>query len=113
MPKQRRQRRAAASRLREWHLHVQGFKSIRDRLDLQLRPLTLLCGGNSSGKTSALQPLLLVKQTLEVAYDPGPLLLSGDNVNFASAAEMLWRGRGKDVADEMVVGFSDFDGEST
>jgi hypothetical protein len=61
-----------------------------------------------------MQPLLLVKQTLEVGFDPGPLLLDGPNVKFGSVAEMFWRGQSHDdVAHEFSVDFTDFDGERT
>lgn len=36
-----------------------------------------------------MQPLLLLKQTLEATYDPGPLLLNGPNVHFTSAEQLL------------------------
>jgi len=61
---------------------VGGFKSIATKQTIEVRPLTILAGANSSGKTSFLQPLLLLKQTLEAPYDPGPLLLDGPNVKF-------------------------------
>lgn len=59
-----------------------------------------------------MQPLLLVKQTMDVAYDPGPLLLSGANVAFSSAAEMFWKGGyGSDGSPVFSVAFRDMDGE--
>jgi AAA domain, putative AbiEii toxin, Type IV TA system/AAA ATPase domain len=68
-------------------LSVSGFKSIAEPQTIEVRPLTLLAGANSSGKSSMMQPLLLLKQTLEAPYDPGPLLLDGPNVKFTSASE--------------------------
>jgi hypothetical protein len=68
-------------------LSVSGFKSIVDEQTLEIRPLTLLAGANSSGKSSMMQPLLLLKQTLEAPYDPGPLLLNGPIVRFTSARQ--------------------------
>jgi len=59
---------------------VEGFKSIRKRTEIAFRPLTILAGANSSGKSSILQPALLMKQTLEAPYDPGALLLDGAHV---------------------------------
>ncbi|MDX1999475.1 MAG: AAA family ATPase [Thermoanaerobaculia bacterium] len=70
---------------------VQGFKSIRDELTLEFRPLTVLCGANSSGKTSIMQPLLMMKQTLESPVDPGPLLLRGAHVEFRNLDEFFAR----------------------
>lgn len=44
---------------------LRGFKSWKDTGDLALRPITGFFGANSSGKTSLLQGLLLLKQTAE------------------------------------------------
>ncbi len=71
------------------YLRVQGFKSLADGIDLQVRPLTLLAGANSSGKSSAIQPLLLLKQTLEVSFDPGPLYLNGPNLKVTLPDQIL------------------------
>ena len=63
---------------------VEGYKSLRTRHEIAIRPLTVLAGVNSAGKSSAMQPLLLLKQTLETSYDPGPLQLSGPNAERSS-----------------------------
>ena len=68
---------------------VCGFKSISREQTIEIRPLTILAGANSSGKSSIMQPVLLLKQTLEAPYDPGPLLLTGPNVKFSSADQMF------------------------
>jgi predicted ATPase len=68
---------------------VSGYKSISQEQSIEIRPLTLLAGANSSGKSSMIQPLLLLKQTLEANYDPGPLLLNGPHVKFTSVAQLL------------------------
>src|SRR5438093_13697013 len=73
------------------HLVVGGFKSIANEQRIEIRPLTILAGANSSGKSSMMQSLLLLKQTLEATYDPGPLLLDGPNVKFTSADQLLSR----------------------
>jgi hypothetical protein len=83
---------------------VAGFKSIVEEQSIEIRPLTILAGTNSSGKSSIVQPLLLLKQTLEATYDPGPLLLNGPNVKFASAEQLLSRiGKGHSL-DSFSVG---------
>src|SRR5437764_11018500 len=71
------------------HITVGGFKSIGQEQSIEIKPLTILAGANSSGKSSIMQPLLLLKQTLEATYDPGPLLLNGPNVHFTSAEQLL------------------------
>jgi hypothetical protein len=70
-------------------LTVKGYKSIVDEQSIEIRPLTVLSGANSSGKTSMLQPLLLLKQTLEAQYDPGPMLLNGPNVKLTSVDQII------------------------
>ncbi|MFL6276725.1 MAG: DUF3696 domain-containing protein [Blastocatellia bacterium] len=71
------------------HITVSGYKSIRNEQSIDIKPLTILAGANNSGKSSMMQPLLLLKQTLEATYDPGPLLLNGPNVHFTSADQLL------------------------
>jgi predicted ATPase len=71
---------------------VAGYKSIREEQHIEVRPLTILAGANSSGKSSIMQPLLLLKQTLEAPFDPGPLWLGGPNVEFTSVEQLLSRG---------------------
>lgn len=68
---------------------VSGFKSIKEKRSIEIAPLTILAGANSSGKSSIMQPLLLLKQTLEAPYDPGALLLSGPNIRFTSSKQIL------------------------
>jgi predicted ATPase len=70
---------------------VSGYKSISQEQSIEVRPLTILAGANSSGKSSIMQPLLLLKQTLEASYDPGALLLNGPNVRFTSADQLFSR----------------------
>ena len=82
-------------------IEVAGYKSIRDPIDVEIAPLTIVAGANSSGKSSLIQPLLLLKQTLEAQFDPGPLRIDGDNVRFSHAREMTW-GDG----EELTIGFT-------
>ena len=72
-------------------ISVQGFKSLAEETRIEVRPLTILAGANSSGKSSIMQPLLLLKQTLEASYDPGPLLLNGPNAKFTSVNQFISR----------------------
>ena len=68
---------------------IRGFKSHAFENRIDIRHLTILAGANSSGKSSIVQPLLLMKQTLEASYDPGPLLLDGPNVRCTSVDQLL------------------------
>jgi hypothetical protein len=71
---------------------VTGFKSLATKTDLEIRPLTVLAGANSSGKSSFMQPLLLLKQTLESDVNPaGPFLLSGPYSRYTEARQFVSR----------------------
>src|SRR2546426_299286 len=83
---------------------VAGFKSISQEQSIEIRPLTILAGANSSGKSSMMQPLLLLKQTLEATYDPGALLLNGPNVRFTSTDQLLSRKNQVKNVDSFHVG---------
>jgi hypothetical protein len=86
-------------------LTVNGFKSLRKETEVEIRPLTILAGANSSGKSSAIQPLLMMKQTLEATYDPGALLLDGPNVHFTKAEQFLCKKlKVQDQYQDLVVG---------
>ncbi len=93
-------------------LTVAGYKSIRDRQRIEIRNLTVISGPNSAGKSSLLQPMLLLKQTLDAPFDPDPLLINGPNVSFAWARQMFWSGdHAEGENPEMTIGSWDSDGD--
>jgi hypothetical protein len=81
---------------------ISGFKSLREESHIEVRPLTILAGANSSGKSSIMQPLLLMKQTLESSHDPGTFLLDGGNVAFSSVDQFMSR-KGRDQFSDFTV----------
>ncbi len=93
-------------------LSVEGFKSIHDKKSIAIAPLTVLAGANSSGKSSIMQPLLLLKQTVEASYDPGPLLLNGPNVRLTSYNQLFSKISSGGVENRFTCGFST-DGDVT
>ena len=56
---------------------VSNFKSIRDGDDLPLGPLTLFAGANSSGKSTFVQSILLIAQTLSNKVGSRSVVLNG------------------------------------
>jgi hypothetical protein len=82
---------------------VSGYKSIYEECQIEVRSLTILAGANSSGKSSIMQPLLLMKQTLEAPYDPGGLKLDGPHVKFTSAEQVLSKLSPEKYSDEFSV----------
>ena len=59
---------------------IENFKAFGKMQRIPLKPITLLYGPNSSGKSSLLQALLLLKQTLEESGDDKIVLLPKGNL---------------------------------
>ncbi|RKI09910.1 DUF3696 domain-containing protein [Corallococcus sp. AB030] len=74
-------------------LHIQNFKAWKDTGDIQLAPLTMFFGTNSSGKTSIQQFLLLLQQTAQSRDRKRVLHLGDENtpVDMGTFPEMLFR----------------------
>jgi predicted ATPase len=74
-------------------VRLRNFRSLRDTGEVQLRPIVLLVGANSSGKSSFLRFFPLLKQTAW-ANSNSPLLWYRDNgdVDFGSFTNTLFRG---------------------
>lgn len=72
------------------HASLLNFKACRD-IDLRVAPLTVLAGKNSSGKSSLMQSIALLRQSCWGAGTGGCLKLSG---------ELLQLGHGRDVLSE-------------
>lgn len=76
--------------LREYRLT--NFKAFGETVTIPIRPLTLIFGANSSGKSSIFQSLLLLKQTLEEAKNPSTALLpKGSLVDLGSYRDFVHR----------------------
>ncbi|WP_083511142.1 AAA family ATPase [Microbacterium sp. XT11] len=100
-----RQRPRLVGKDDELSLSVSGYKAIRDEMTLRIAPLTIIAGANSAGKSSFMQPFLLMKQTLDSAFDPGPLLLHGPNVRATDRSQILSRGKSRsDVVQRFSAG---------
>ena len=56
---------------------VSNFKSIREETELSLKPLTIFAGANSSGKSTFIQSLLLIAQTLSHKVGSRSVVLNG------------------------------------
>lgn len=70
-------------------ISVEGYKSISEKQELDFDGLTILSGANSSGKSSFMQPFLILKQTLENHYDSGYLILNGENAKLTDSTQII------------------------
>lgn len=85
-------------------IHIQNIRSLKDTGDIRLTPITLLVGGNSSGKSTFLRTFPLLKQSIRKRTD-GPLLWAGDMddyVDFGSFKETITN---NDTAGEISFSF--------
>ena len=87
------------------NLSIKNFKSLRDIKDLELAPLTGFFGTNSSGKSSILQLLLLLKQTVE-STDRNQVLNLGDSntlVDLGTFSDIIYK---HDTDKEVEISFA-------
>lgn len=88
-------------------IRVENFKCFGNEVAMPCRRLNLLTGGNSNGKTTLLQALLLVHQTVELARRRGGWLmevpLNGPQVRLGNYREVQHSGRPQ--ADPIQISF--------
>jgi len=58
---------------------IQNFMGFADSGWIELRPITLLFGRNSSGKSAILRALLLLQQSMSATAESGPLLFAAED----------------------------------
>src|SRR5437588_6966626 len=93
--------------LKSWS--IENFKSIVSSGELELAPVTVLAGLNSSGKSSFLQSILMISQTLSSRLLERPLLPNGPIVQLGTFGDIL-----NETASSYKLGVSfelDFEGE--
>jgi len=73
--------------LKSWS--IQNFKAIVDSGNLKLAPVTVLAGRNSSGKSSLLQSILMISQTLSNRVLERPLITNGPTVSLGPSEDIL------------------------
>lgn len=72
---------------------LDNFKSINREKVLEFRPMTIFTGANSSGKSTILQNILLVTQTLQSPIASRSIVLNGWFKKFGSYDIAYWRKR--------------------
>lgn len=82
-------------------IHLENFKASRN-LNARLAPLTLLTGLNSSGKSSTLQAIAMLRQSYGTSTNTPSLMLSGDLVHLGHGRDILSEGA---VTEDDVIAF--------
>lgn len=70
-------------------LSISNFKAFKGLHAINLSPITLICGPNSSGKSSVIQSIMLIKQSLASPGDYGGLVSNGQFVDLGSYKSMV------------------------
>lgn len=83
-------------------LRIKNFKCLQDTGDLDIRPLTILVGPNSSGKSSLLQMLLMLRQTVDSTDISNPLATNDGWVQMGAYPEFIYR---REYRRELEVNF--------
>jgi hypothetical protein len=86
-------------------IELAGFKSAMDPVRVNFRDITILAGANSTGKSTIMQPLLLIKQTIEKPFDPGALAIDGPLARFTNADQFFSHSASKDAGPKFSVAF--------
>ncbi|MCH7514877.1 MAG: AAA family ATPase [Bacteroidetes bacterium] len=76
--------------MNDYKLSLSNFKSFKNLDDFEILPLTIIVGKNSSGKSSILHSLLLLKQTLNSKYRESRLKLEGQYLEYSNLREMTF-----------------------
>lgn len=82
---------------------MNNFKSIDQEKDLEFRPLTIFTGANSSGKSTILQSILLVTQTLQSPIASRSILLNGWFKKFGNYSDVVNR---REYSKNIKIGFT-------
>ena len=87
--------------INKWILN--NFKSINQEKTLEFRPLTIFTGANSSGKSTILQSILLVTQTLQNQNSSRSIVLNGGIKKFGNYTDVVFGGEDE---RNIKIGFS-------
>ncbi len=68
--------------------HIENFKSFKELPELSLYTVTVLAGANSSGKSTLIQTILLLKQTIQYGSQDRPLTLNGPLLRLGSFSDI-------------------------
>lgn len=93
-------------------LYIDGMKSFFKQQKIELSDITIFAGANSSGKSTAAQALLLLKQTIESQYEPGAMLIDGANVKFTSVDQIMSKRPGQAAKSSFTIGIENKDNSS-
>lgn len=78
---------------------LENYKCFKDETTINIAPLTVLCGVNSSGKSSILKSLLMLKQSYENESPYNEMLFTGEYVDNGFFDDIIYHDNINDIAD--------------
>lgn len=88
------------------HWYIRNFKSFKELPPVELSMVNVLAGANSSGKSTLIQSILLLKQTLQYGAENRPVTLNGPLLRMGSFKDVFKDVRNFDADDEnLQIGF--------
>lgn len=79
------------------NINLKNFKSFKNLDNLRIKPITVLCGTNSCGKSSILQSILLLKQTKESRSSNQSVLLNGKYVHLGDIDNVIYGNNANEI----------------
>ncbi|MFC3746802.1 AAA family ATPase [Paenibacillus sp. GCM10012306] len=74
-------------------ISIENFKGIKSLESFELSPITIISGVNSGGKSSLIQLMLMIKQTLENNYSEQLLSLNKPYVSLGRYKDIIYEGK--------------------
>lgn len=71
-------------------ISIENFKSFQKLDDLKIKPITIFCGTNSCGKSTLLQSILSIKQTIESQANNQAFLSNGKYVHLGTFENLIY-----------------------
>ncbi|MCL1928990.1 MAG: DUF3696 domain-containing protein [Treponema sp.] len=84
---------------------VENFKSLKNTGNIEIAPLTIFIGPNGTGKSSALQPLLFLSQTMTNSRDDVGFISNGEYIKIGNYYDFI---NEHDTEKRLII-FFDFD----
>jgi len=91
-------------------ISIENFKSIKSLQNFEIKPFTVLSGVNSSGKSSFIQLLLLLKQTIELDSANESLYLNGEYYKVRKFLDLIYD---KNPKNNLKISFEFYQSEFT
>lgn len=86
-------------------LHAANFRGLRDPQDIQIKPITLFIGPNSSGKSSCIHALATLAQTLKIPNSTRPISLD-DEYAYVHLGRFIEVAHSKTYGDAISLGIN-------